>query len=76
MGTTRKCDACGVELKFTKATSTGAIIPLQRIRNVYEIDIRTGEARPNFEPGSTRYINHFETCPKASRFSGRGRRRS
>lgn len=74
----RPCRACGVDLVFV-AGPTGRTIPLQRIRNIYVIS--GAEAAVRVEPmggaaedAGAFWVSHFETCPRASRFS-RGKRR-
>lgn len=66
----RKCQACGVELRFARSPA-GAMIPLQRIRTVYRIVAPEGELKAvlvaKSEPPIDLYVSHFETCRAASR---------
>ena len=69
------CRGCGMKIEFiSSAQNPEKSIPAQRVRVVYEKI--SGPDHPRLQVVATRelYINHFETCPKAARFSkGRSR---
>jgi hypothetical protein len=67
----RPCRACGKTLRFAKSAVTGKILPLERVRVVYQCHVDADgvdEARAIAlgEPRAA-YISHFETCPRARR---------
>ena len=73
----RACRACGKMLRFAKSTVTGKLLPLERVRVVYQCSVDAdGEDEARFitldEPRAA-YISHFETCPRASTFTRRAK---
>ena len=72
-----KCEGCGAVIEFTE----GNRMPIQRVRSVYRQapgsdGIYLDRLSPKPAPGETKvllWINHFEVCPEANRFSGRNR---
>ena len=67
----RACEACGVKIVFAKGAS-GRAIPLQRIRNIYQLS-ESGDAVKVSEFSDATYVSHFETCTNPGRFSRKGK---
>ena len=70
-----KCKGCGVTIEWLLSPS-GARLPAQAIATLYEKtpgDRSRLMSLANPTSGAF-YINHFETCPDAARFSGGGNR--
>lgn len=67
----RPCKACGRKLHFVKSGETGKLIPLDLEAQVYFVtDDKDGTQVALKQAGV--FVSHFQTCPKASEFSGRG----
>ena len=67
----RRCQGCGMKIEFLLGPNDKTI-PAQKVKTVY---IRKGSRLFSTLVGGdggkeALYVNHFETCPKASDFSG------
>ena len=75
-GPEKACRGCG--MKITHITSpAGKSLPAQRVRSIYreavqgasgEIVLEKIDVADLFVGPTTLYVNHFETCPKATGF--------
>lgn len=69
-----QCKGCGREITWA-VTKTGARIPLERCKHVYEImDTQRGKGEAVMY-GLPMWISHFLTCPKANEFSASNKNR-
>lgn len=78
---TVKCRGCNMPITFIKNHQTGAMIPAQAVRTIYQLrkDLLGESYLEIVDVGvqhSRLYISHFETCPEAKRFSSSTRKGS
>lgn len=74
-GTERRCERCGMKLTFLEGKSgPDRAMPAQKVRSIY---LRVGDrVYPVKVEHFELFVNHYETCPHASEFSGGGRGRA
>lgn len=67
----RACKECGCPLWFVKSDK-GGIIPLDTRTPVYSV-VKEPGGEPTAIRVQEKYVSHFNTCPKASKFSQKGK---
>ena len=79
MAMAKPCEGCGVLIEFHPSPN-GKPMPVQRVKNIYGmgsegrlVRVTAIEVNTDVDLGPV-FVSHFETCPRANDFSGRGRK--
>lgn len=73
-----KCRGCAAEIEWVWSPN-GRAMPVQRVTAVYTVvdddhaERRARKVELSDKAGQGYYVNHFQTCPQAGRFSRGGR---
>jgi hypothetical protein len=66
-----RCKGCGMVIEWIRSPKDpNKRIPAQRIRVVYR---RVGASLEKIDLPDEIFVNHFETCPDAKKFTRRGK---
>lgn len=78
-GEARPCRLCGMPIRFVRNVETGNLVPVQRVRSVFVVvedlagDPQLAKA-PVSGPKVELFVNHYETCYRASEARPREKR--